>query len=150
MRLVEGGRMAQQRRNRSSQHDSHRRQKILYSTPLASNLYYFVSITFDFPVPARPPDHHQSIQHAPKPLYLCCFHVIGRSGDLVKPRSSLRSRRGYSLDGRGVASCGMLQRPSTHKPSLSPLRVHHRHPLGSVHGSQSCKGMHVWSERGGL
>ena len=58
-------------------------------------------MTFDIPVPGRPRDQHQSIQHALKPLYQCWFELVGRSGDLVEPRSSVRGRRGYSLDGRG-------------------------------------------------
>ena len=61
----------------------------------------FDSTTFDIPVPGRPRDHHQSILRARKPPEQCWIHVIGPSGDLVKPRGKARGRRGYSLDGRG-------------------------------------------------
>ena len=46
------------------------------------------------------------------------------------------------------AASGMLWGPSTRNPCLTLLSMHHRHPLGSAGGSQSCKGTHLWSVLG--
>ena len=77
-----------------------------------SNLLLFDSVTFDIPVPARPQDHHQSIQRARKPLEQCWIYVIGPSGDLGKPRGEAAQKkvvypkksgcRGVNCASRGV------------------------------------------------